>query len=399
MPFRVVLVVVLILSSPARAEGAIERAQAGLKAAQGEAAMHVGAAEALSQVVGVQVSPLVVLAVAGGYRLWVLREADDAARPFHSRAWFVTVVWIVLVALFLARRLPAPLDKVAQAVKLFENKVSAIAAFLVTAPALVAALTAPLQDSAEMAWNLVAVPALAEPPSSMPEGLWITGRVLAWIVVVVIAGAVWSLSQAIHVLVLLSPFSLVDKLLVSMRIVVLVALFGAAAVHPVAGLVVCLPLVGAALVLVGWSWRWTVFGAVFSADLLLARSDRPGPAVPAFAARVPETPARTFGRIATQDGRLFFQSRRWFGIGPWKRVPLTNEPMAIERGVLSSTLFAVVDGRTLCRFPPRLRGHEDTIASILGGLPVETHPLKQGLDAAWAWVRTQLTTPVFENPT
>jgi hypothetical protein len=199
--------------------------------------------------------------------------------------------------------------------------------------------------------------------------------------------AVWLAGHAVNVLVLVSPFFVVDALLRTARLALMGLVVAAANLHPGAGLAIAVVYIGVALAVSGWSFRLLVFGAVFSADVLLARSSDPRQgAIVAFASRgLPGVPRRTYGRVERTDGGLVLTFRPWLVLR--RRSAALEGPLAVGIGMFGPVLLAPASGRRVVRFPPRYRAWEPELAEALGRLPVQRIGLVRGLRSAVEWMR------------
>jgi hypothetical protein len=208
------------------------------------------------------------------------------------------------------------------------------------------------------------------------------------VLAVIAVGAVWLLSNAVDVLVLLSPFAPLDALLRGARLAPLLVLVAAAAISPTLGAIVASAIIVAAVLLAGWAFRLTVFGLVVSWDLLAFRREGPDAdgSVRAFATNVPNVPRRTWGTLSRGEGTVTFTWR------PWLVLPARSASLpaagAVGIGLLSPVVFAGPNegSHELVRLPPRYRGAHGDIAAALGAEVVEV-PLVKGLRAAISWMR------------
>src|ERR1035437_5225159 len=85
---------------------------------------------------------------------------------------------------------------------------------------------------------------------------------------------VWLASNAINVLILLSPFRIVDAALKGFRLLVLLTVTVTAFANPWVGAVWALMIIGLAYCIAGWSFRLSHFGLVFLWDFVTRRRNR-----------------------------------------------------------------------------------------------------------------------------
>ena len=70
--------------------------------------------------------------------------------------------------------------------------------------------------------------------------------------VLVVFGAVWITFHAVDALIVLSPFALIDTLLVALRASVLAMLALSLLVSPILALLLCAPIILLSLLFAGW---------------------------------------------------------------------------------------------------------------------------------------------------
>jgi hypothetical protein len=203
---------------------------------------------------------------------------------------------------------------------------------------------------------------------------------------------VWLSSHAINVLIALSPFGLVDVALKFSKLMLLVLVTGASLLHPLLGLVICLPIIALAAYLSGWAFRFTVFGTVFGWDLLLfrkAETEDLKDGVRCFTARKTHgLPVRTYGKLKVNAlGMHSFRHRAWL-IFPAREVSLDEPLDGITRGMLHPTITrSDLQGRPRAAFllSPRYRHCVDEVGSHLGIQNFADSPMRRGVTAVKVW--------------
>lgn len=359
-----VVALVLLLSVPARADSF-----------QRDAATSAALSTALVEVTGLAISPLMVFS-ALGVRAWVSHDGPVSDLPWHAQPWAWGPVAGLLVLIFFKEALLGRfvlLKKPFDFAELLVDKAGA----LVLAPWVVTraidALRGPATEAVIEASRWVLPVAHASTGETTAGALvgWL-GLALAAVVGVVLFFVVWMASHAFNVLLLLSPFGLVDNALRVARNALLVVLGGLAAFDPKLGAALALLLAVPAAFIAGWSFRLMVFGTVFSIEFLFGVRDQKltGP-IAAFASSLPGRPARTLGYVSREGDQLVFDYRPLLFL-PMRRVVL---PQAVEvaTGFISPALVssdAEGASRVLLRFPPRYRGLHEALSRALGGLPV-----------------------------
>ncbi|MCC8108440.1 MAG: hypothetical protein LIQ30_05200 [Planctomycetes bacterium] len=186
--------------------------------------------------------------------------------------------------------------------------------------------------------------------------------------------AVWMTFNVIDVLILICPFPGLDALLKTFRLGVVGGLTALGQVWPNAGLVFAILIVAVSLVLAGWSFRLSVFGLVYSTDIIFFRRGvlTTDPGVVAFSTSGARNrfglPLRTLGRLTRTDrGDLAFTYRPLLVL-PRKTVDLgAPDGYAAGVGFLNPFLVdsAAPDSPVL-RLAPRYRDREMLLEQLFG---------------------------------
>lgn len=344
----------------------------------------VAAAQALSTLTGVAISPLLGVGAVGAWKYYQTPEPERGRLPWFAQPWF----WIPALALVLlavvkdtfGTVVPGPLKKPLDVAEAFENKLSGLLAAGAFVPILILLLGE----------QLVHGPT----PAGAGLGALSGGDVLTWLLTpfaLVAFVVVWLLGHAINVLILLSPFSTVDAGLKAARTALLGTVVGTSFLNPYVGAAWALVIILAAAVLAGWTFRLMVFGTVFAWDLCPLRRRRApatGETALFLARELEKVPARTLGRLTLgADGRLVFRHRPWLVL-PAREVPLPAAAYSVGRGLLYPDLLC---GRgeaweRIAVLPPRYRGHEETLCRQFRFEP----PRDVGLRAWWGGLKELL---------
>lgn len=356
-------------------------------------------AQSITEAAGVNVSPILVMGAMNGYRWFATPVAERGRLPWDQQPWFWAACLALVGFLFVAQAVPG-LRTTAEGLNLHLKKAAGLAGAVASVIRVADVAAAPASRLLAAVGEVIVPSAAAAGASGGHPGP--IAVMLAWPLVfvlgLVIAGAVWLLFQAIGVLVfVLSPFAPMAATVRFAKLMVLLTLAVAAAIHPLLGAGVALIIAVIAILVAGWAFRLVTFGAILSWDLLTLRRARPeanGP-IPAFCTNIPGVPRRSWGVIARAGDALTFSWRPWL-ILPARQADLRSVgPVAI--GLISPVLLggAEVRGAEIARFPPRFRGSHEEVAAALGGLPVIEAPLVKGIKAAWAWLRgaTALAAP------
>lgn len=343
----------------------------------------VALARAVSETTGLAISPLLGAGAYGAYRYWRTAPELRDRLPWYARPWF-WVPALLLVGLAALKDLwgtgtPAILKKPLDVAELLENQLSGL---------LVGGAIVPL---------LLLTPAGA-PDSSLSAGMgplaWIeplswAGNAALLVVLWVMFAGVFLVFHAIQVLIVLSPFGVVDLMLKIARAGLLGTVVAAAWVHPWLGALWSLVIVLVCWWVAGWAFRLTILGTVLSWDLLSGARTRftvkePGPIL-FLAQRVGGVPVRTAGRLVrTDSGGWLFRYRPW-GLGPCREVPLPEGRYEVGRGLVFPELLRLQgdEARSVGWWPPRCRGHEADLCRFYRLDGVRDTVWRR----AWSWFR------------
>ncbi|HEU0009054.1 MAG TPA: hypothetical protein VFT34_04475 [Verrucomicrobiae bacterium] len=350
----------------------------------------IEAAQAISTITGVAISPLLGVGAVGAVKYFNTPEAARGKLPWFARPWFwvPALVLVLLVCLkdVFGTTAPTILKKPFDVAEVFENKISA----LIVAGAFVPFVATVFQSISDDG-SLAAEMGLATiDGTSLLNLLTVPLALVAFFVV-------WMVSHVINVLILVSPFGTVDALLKFARLSLLSTVALSSLVNPYFGAAVSLVVILIACFLAGWSMRLTVFGNVFAWDLLTLRHARftvGETADRAFTARrIQKVPVRTCGRVRRDEqGRLVFEYRPWL-ILPKRTLVLPEGDFSVGRGMLYPEVLHLKDGvaKRVLTLPPRFRTHEERFAKAYGMAGVQDVGLIKGIKAFWSWLKGAFT--------
>ena len=400
---RVLLVLLLfILTGPAQAAAAQTLAPAHTTALPDALRQGERLARELTLTTGVAVSPLLGVVLLGAGHYFTAAEADRPALPWHASPRFWGSAAVLLGLLFLKdsskvalpKLLVAPLDALET---LLEKNLSGLLALPVLASAFGGDFAA-LQALGAQAVEVFLPAAWAgETPAAAASGL--PGAILGGGATLAIYAVIWVCSQAGNVLILLSPSSLLDSLLVAAKTTIAVLLLGLAGTLP--GQLLALAMVLLALRLFPRALRLVVFGTLVSQDLVRHRLlGRPVPSPPAgrpvrcfTSCRLGGLPLLTCGRLGMQDGALTF-SWRPLMVGRERTVQTTIDPATctLGRGFLSPVVCWQDTGAAarvqLFRLLPAAAAHLDLVAAQLGVRGAEETSVRSRLAEGCRWCRS-----------
>ena len=204
---------------------------------------------------------------------------------------------------------------------------------------------------------------------------------------------IWLANHAINVLILLSPFAVVDAALKLFKLFLLSLITATTWISPLLGTTVCIVVFYVAWRVAPWSFRLTVFGTLIGLDVLLPTRGRRRSTVEkpqGFLARqVEDVPIRTYGRLRRSgDGALIFSFRPWLVLRR-RYVEIPTYGAIIAKGQLFPSLLNAANEqekpRALIMFLPRFRSQEQSIALNLGIEGTREHALARSYVAIRSW--------------
>ena len=344
-------------------------------------------AHAISEITGVAISPLLGVSAVGAWKYFHAQTPQQRARlPWFAQPWFWIPAFVLVTACFLKdtvgiaapRLLKKPLD-VADAI---EHKISGLIATGAFVPLVIAVFphTEPEASLSGASGFLAAINL-----SWLGNGLLVPVGMLAFFIVLLA-------SNAINVLILLSPFAIVDTALKGFRLLVLLTVTATAFVNPWLGAVCALIIIGIAYFIAGWSFRLSHFGWVFVWEFVTLRRKRfhPDSSVNRLflARKINQVPARSYGKLLRDEkGSLVLKYHPWLVL-PERVLVLPEGQYAVAKGLFYSQIMRV-EGEGLSAamlLPPRYRGHEEELVAIYGLSGVRD----AGLRAAFRWFKDLL---------
>ena len=341
-------------------------------------------AHAISEITGVAISPLLGVSAVGIWKYYHARTPQQRARlPWFAQPWFWIPALVLVTACFLKDTLgvtaPRLLKKPLDVADALEHKISGLVATGAFVPLAIAIFPSAEPEAALQTSNgfLAAIDL-----SWLGNGLLVPVAMLAFFLV-------FLASNAINVLILLSPFAVVDTALKGFRLLVLATIPATAFANPWLGAAWALVIIVVAYFIAGWSFRLSQFGLVFIWDIVTLRNRRfvPDPAANRMllAREINKVPARTYGTLRRNEkGGLVLHYRPWLVL-PKRVLTLTEGQYTIGKGLFYSQIMKA-EGRGLIPvmlLPPRYRGHEEALVPIYGLTGVR----EAGLRAAWRWLK------------
>jgi len=334
----------------------------------------------------VAISPLLGVSGVGAYKWYKTVPEKRAGLAWYAQPWFwipaLVLVGLALVKDTFGAALPTAVKKPFDVIEAIENKISG----LVAAGAFVPLIAIIFKSAGD-------------------DGAWLRDAGLAavdvtpWLNLLTVPLAVaaftvvFLVSHVINVLILISPFTLVDTALKGARAAVLSTVALTSFANPYVGAVWSLCIILVCWFLSGWAFRLFVFGTVFTWDLRTFRKTRfkvEPEANWVFTARaIGKTPLRTYGRLTRgPKGELVLRYRPWL-ILPRKSLTLPPGRYAVGRGLFYSEIIAH-DGKEevpMLTLAPCYRTHEGELNSLYALDGVHDAGVVKGMKTLWNWVK------------
>ncbi len=345
-------------------------------------------AQTLSTITGVAISPLLGVSAVGCYQYCRAKTDVEKARlPWFANPLFWVPAFLLVAACFLKDTVGVTLPTVAKkpfdALETCEHKISGLVATGAFVPIMV---------------NIIHVAnSPGGPPGASLSSLGFAAMDFHWLYDVLVTPVamaaffiVFLASNAINILILLSPFTTVDSALKAFRTAILASVAGSAFVNPWIGAAWALIVLLISYLIAGWSFRLSHFGLVFIWEFFTGARHRFKPDASAnkmFLGRKAEkVPTRTFGRLLRNEtGGLVFHYRPWLVLPP-RTLVLPAGNYETGRGVFYSEVLRVEgdSAKTVFLLPPKYRGHEEEMARIYNFAGTRD----VGIRAAWAWFKS-----------
>jgi len=353
------------------------------------------AATAITKVTGVAMSPLLGTSVLGAWDYMHASKEDKAKLDWYARPLFwlpaLLVVGLVAAKDSLGAAFPVGWKKPIDVAETIENKVSGLVAAGAFAP-IVSGFFHSQSANAGVAAHHMSTSGLAMVNLATID-LTPLLNILSIPLGIVAFVLVWMVSHVITVLILVSPFGVVDGALKAARTAVIASLATLHLINPWIAAGISVAIVVIAYFVAGWSFRMMIYGSVFTWDFLTIRRGRFKPAANAnwmfTARRIEKTPIRSYGKlIRGEKGELTFEYRPWLFMQK-KTLTLPQGKYAVGRGLLYPEIMTVEgeEEKTMLLLPPRYKGHESDLAHAYNITDIRDVGLLKGFKAIWNWMK------------
>jgi hypothetical protein len=340
--------------------------------------------ETVSMITGVAISPMMGVSAVGAYDYYKAKTPEEKAKlPWFANPLFFVPAMLLVGACFLKDTagiaIPTALKKPFDVAETAEHKISGLVATGAFVPIAASIFHAPAANGASLASLGFATIDL----HWLYNALMVPVAMAAFFIV-------FLASNAINILILLSPFTTVDAALKGFRTAIIASVAASSFMNPWIGAAWALIVILISYLIAGWSFRLSHFGLVFIWDFFTGRKGRfhPDPKEnKMFLGRqIEKAPTRTYGKLSRNEkGELVFNYRPWLILPPRTQIlPAGNYEAG--RGLFYSEILRVEgdSAKTVILLPPRYRGHEEEIAKIYSFAGTRD----VGILAAWAWFKS-----------
>ena len=341
-------------------------------------------AQTISLITGVAISPLMGVGAVGAYQYSHAKTPEQRAKlPWFAHPLFWVPALLLVGACFIKDTagvaLPTVLKKPFDVAETVEHKISGLVATGAFVPIAAAIFHSPNATGASLSAMGFAVIDL----HWLYNGIMVPASMVAFFLV-------FLASNAINILILLSPFTTVDAALKGFRLFVLSTVLASAWLNPWLGAVWALIVIAFSWLIAGWSFRLSYFGLVFVWEFITGRCHRFTPDKTVnrmfLGRKINKVPARTYGKLSRDDqGNLVLNYRPWLVL-PERTLTLPEGKYAVGKGLCFSEIDKLEgDGAKIALLlPPRYRSHEEELVKIYGLTDVRA----VGLRAAWQWFKS-----------
>jgi hypothetical protein len=352
-------------------------------------------AQTISMITGVAISPLLGVGAVGAWQYFKAQTPEQKARlHWYANPLFWGPALLLVTFCFIkdtaGTALPTALKKPLDIADTIEHKISG----LVATGAFVPLAVSLFQQSQSADAALLSSAGFA--------AIDLTGlyNILIIPIAMIAFFIVFLASNAINILILLSPFTTVDAALKAFRGAILASVAVTAWADPWVGAVWALIIIVLAYCVAGWSFRLSHFGLAFIWDFATFRTNRfvPDPIENKIflSRKVDGVPARTYGRLRRDEGgNLVVRYRPWLVL-PERNLVLKPGRYEIGHGLIYSEILRIEgdDTRSILLLPPRYRGHEEALVRICGLAGIRD----VGIRAAWSWLKGMFGTRPLPSP-
>ena len=378
----VVLTAILICStlfaSPALAKSSSDEAQLAKTVPGAEKV-----AQTVSQMTGVAISPLMGVGAIGAWKYYHTPAEQRAKLPWYCDPLFWMPALLLVLVCFVkdtaGTYLPTAVKKPFDVCETVEHKISGLVATVAFVPIAASVFHATGNTGA----SLGALGFAGIDLHWLYNGIMVPVSMAAFFIV-------FLASNAINILILLSPFTIVDAGLKAFRTAILASVAASAWANPWIGAAWALIIILISYLIAGWSFRLSHFGLVFVWEIVTRRKKRFSLDAKVnwmfLGRKINNVPARTYGNLSRDEkGNLVVNYRPWLVLAE-RSLTLPDGKYSVGKGLFYSEILQLEGDslRTAFLLPPRYRSHEEQLVGIYGFVDVRP----TGLRAAWAWIKS-----------
>jgi hypothetical protein len=349
----------------------------------------VAIAQTLSTITGVAISPLLGVSGVGCYQYFKASTPEAKAKlPWFANPLF-WVPALLLVAGCAAKDcagvvLPPGVKKPIDALETVEHKISGLVATGAFVPIMVNIIHEANSTGGQPSASLSSLGLAVVDWHNVFYNVLMTPIAMGAFFLVFLA------SNAVNILILLSPFGALDAGLKAARTALIASVAVSAWSNPWIGAAWAVIIILFSYLIAGWSFRLSHFGMIFLWDYFTVRKHRfqPDASVNALflGRKINKVPARTYGKLQRNaNGDLIFNYHPWL-IMPLRTLTLPAGTYEAGRGFFYSEILRVEgdSAKTMILLPPRYLGHEEAVAKIYQFAGVRD----VGIRAAWSWFKS-----------
>ncbi len=362
-------------------------------------------AEEISKATGCAISPILGISVLGAYTYYTtpLDERDNV--PWHAKPEFWAPLLVVLLGIILKdsskialpKIIIMPLDAIET---LLEKNASAALGLLVILSSITGKGIEQLQLAGyDLSFSILPSAYAAENMGRAAASSGIAELGILYILVTFVFGLVWVVSQSFNFLIFLCPSSWLDLMLLTLKNSVIALLVGAYMLNPFLGLFVSCVIILICLFLFARSYRFVIFGTIFSSDILFKKSRKheiESGSIKAFAGSLLDgVPPLSYGSLAKQGSMLAFHYRPWLFMSP-ETFTTRFRADECEAGIGTLSPVIITTGKkfdtdlTLFRLRPLYDSHEKKVAELLGLKGIRDVAFGKSIRDGYRWLLEQL---------
>jgi hypothetical protein len=372
-------------------------------------------AEEISKATGFAISPILGISVLGAYTYYTTPVEKRDRVPWHAKPPFWVPLLVVLAGIILKdsskialpKIIIMPLDAIET---LLEKNVSAVLGLLVILSSITGKGIEQLQLGDHGTALFLTATAHASEGVNSAAAAASSGFIEMGFLSILLTGVfglVWVVSQAFNFLIFLSPSSWLDLMLTGCKNFLVALLLGACLINPYLGLFLSGIIIIISLFLFARSYRFVIFGTIFSSDVVLRKSKKhriTSGRIRAFAgSTLADVPSLSYGVLTAENAKLVFQYRPWLFM-PARSITTAWRCDLCEAGI--GTLSPVIitqRGRrdsfeTLFRLRPLYHSHENQVAELLGLKGVRDVTFGKTLRDGYRWLLEQVGIAAKSEP-